>query len=45
VASQALNAKVSYEFPPEGVEWTIAIPEEFIVRVKNPKQSVEQMRA
>ena len=32
VAGQALNASVSYEFPPEGVRWSIAMPLEFVVR-------------
>ncbi|KAB2939958.1 MAG: PAS domain S-box protein [Hyphomicrobium sp.] len=32
VAGQALNAKVDYQFPPEGVRWTIAMPLEFVVR-------------
>ena len=31
VASQALNAPVTYEFPREGVRWTIAIPSDFVV--------------
>lgn len=32
VASQALNASVVYEFPKEGVRWSIAIPLDLIVR-------------
>jgi two-component sensor histidine kinase len=32
VAGQALNASVSYDFPPEGVRWSIAMPLEFVVR-------------
>ena len=32
VAGQALNANVTYEFPPEGVRWSIAMPLEFVVR-------------
>jgi PAS domain S-box-containing protein len=31
VASQALNAPVTYEFPNEGVRWSIAIPSSFVV--------------
>jgi PAS domain S-box-containing protein len=32
VAAQALNASVVYEFPREGVRWSIAIPMDFVVR-------------
>jgi PAS domain S-box-containing protein len=32
VAAQALNASIVYEFPKEGVRWSIAIPVEFVVR-------------
>jgi len=32
VAAQALSATVDYEFPPEGVRWSIAIPMSFMVR-------------
>jgi len=32
VAAQALSASVVYEFPKEGVRWSIALPLEFIVR-------------
>lgn len=32
VVGQALNASVNYEFQPEGVRWSIAIPLEFVVR-------------
>jgi PAS domain S-box-containing protein len=32
VASQALNATVDYEFPKEGVRWSILLPMEFVVR-------------
>jgi PAS domain S-box-containing protein len=32
VVAQALNASVVYEFPKEGVRWSIAIPLEFVVR-------------
>lgn len=32
VVAQAVNAKVSYEFPEDGVRWSIAIPMDFIVR-------------
>ena len=32
VAGQALNADVTYEFPADGVRWSIAIPLDFVVR-------------
>jgi two-component sensor histidine kinase len=32
VAAQALNAVVAYEFPEEGVRWSISLPMEFVVR-------------
>jgi PAS domain S-box-containing protein len=32
VAAQALSATVDYEFPPEGVRWSIAMPMSFVVR-------------
>jgi len=32
VVGQALNAQVNYTFDPEGVQWTIAMPLEFVVR-------------
>jgi PAS domain S-box-containing protein len=35
VAAQALNASVTYEFPKDGVHWTIAIPADYIVRWRN----------
>lgn len=31
VAAQALNTKVNYEFPAEGVRWSIVVPSDFIV--------------
>jgi PAS domain S-box-containing protein len=34
VAAQALNASVVYEFPREGVRWTIALPQDFIVNLR-----------
>ncbi len=37
VAAQALNASVAYEFPREGVHWSIAIPLEFVVRWGSPQ--------
>jgi PAS domain S-box-containing protein len=32
VAAQALSASVAYDFPPEGVRWSIAIPVAYLVR-------------
>jgi len=32
VAAQALNTKVRYEFPSDGVRWSIVVPADFIVR-------------
>lgn len=32
VVGQALSAEVNYEFPPEGVRWSISMPLEFVVR-------------
>lgn len=32
VAAQALSASVDYDFPPEGVRWSIAIPATFVVQ-------------
>jgi hypothetical protein len=32
VTGQALSANVTYEFLPQGVVWSIAIPLEFVVR-------------
>jgi PAS domain S-box-containing protein len=37
VAAQALSATVDYEFPPEGVRWSIAIPAAFVVRWRDAK--------
>ncbi len=34
VAAQALNATVVYEFPREGVRWSIALPWDFVVDVR-----------
>jgi PAS domain S-box-containing protein len=34
VAAQALNATVVYEFPPEGVRWSIALPTDFVVNIR-----------
>jgi len=34
VAAQALNAAVTYEFPRDGVRWTIAVPAEFVVNLR-----------
>lgn len=32
VAAQALNASVAYEFPQDGVRWSISIPADFVVQ-------------
>jgi PAS domain S-box-containing protein len=40
VAAQALNASVTYEFPQEGVRWSIAIPAEFIVRWRSAPANI-----
>ena len=37
VAAQALSATVDYEFPPEGVRWSIAMPMSFVVRWRETK--------
>jgi PAS domain S-box-containing protein len=37
VAAQALSATVDYEFPPEGVRWSIAMPMSFVVRWRENK--------
>jgi PAS domain S-box-containing protein len=37
VSGQALSANVSYEFPPEGVRWSIAVPLEYVVRWRYPQ--------
>jgi PAS domain S-box-containing protein len=34
VAAQALNASVVYEFPREGVLWSIALPADFVVNLR-----------
>lgn len=35
VASQALNADVVYEFPAEGVRWSISLPSDFVVKLRD----------
>jgi PAS domain S-box-containing protein len=40
VVSQALDAPVTYEFPPEGVRWSIAIPSNFVVHGPGMTQDV-----
>jgi PAS domain S-box-containing protein len=40
VASQALSAPVTYEFPKEGVRWTISLPMEFIVRWRSEQPEI-----
>ncbi len=37
VVGQALSSTVDYKFNPEGVEWTIAMPLDFIVRWRSPE--------
>jgi PAS domain S-box-containing protein len=37
VAAQALTAAVVYEFPKEGVRWSIALPPEFIVGLRGAR--------
>jgi two-component sensor histidine kinase len=32
VVGQALSAKVEYQFAPQGVQWSISMPLEFVVR-------------
>jgi two-component sensor histidine kinase len=34
VAAQALNATVVYEFPREGVRWSISLPSDFVVNLR-----------
>ena len=42
VAAQSLNATVVYEFPKEGVRWSIALPTDFVVNLRNaPPHSAE----
>lgn len=35
VAAQALNADVVYEFPAEGVRWSISLPSDFVVKLRD----------
>jgi PAS domain S-box-containing protein len=37
VVGQALSANVDYQFPPEGVRWSIAMPLDFVVRWRSPE--------
>jgi len=39
VAAQALNAVVAYEFPEEGVRWSISLPMEFVVRWRSEQSA------
>ncbi len=41
VAAQALNAAVVYEFPKDGVRWSIALPLEFIVSLRGERAKPE----
>jgi PAS domain S-box-containing protein len=41
VVGQALSANVDYEFPPEGVRWSIALPLDFVVRWRSPSTAAE----
>ena len=41
VVGQALSANVDYEFPPEGVRWSIAMPLEFVVRWRSQGAAAE----
>ena len=40
VVGQALSANVDYEFAPEGVRWSIAMPLEFVVRWRSTSAEV-----
>ncbi len=42
VVAQALNASVTYEFPREGVCWSIGIPSEFVVRFHSAQAHAER---
>ena len=41
VVGQALSAHVGYEFPPEGVRWSIALPLDFVVRWRSQGTQAE----
>lgn len=46
VVGQALSAKVDYQFNPEGVHWSIAMPTEFVVRWRSSEtEGAEQTSA
>ncbi len=45
VAAQALNATVVYEFPREGVRWSIALPWDFVVNVRGARLTPENASA
>jgi hypothetical protein len=36
-----LSANVDYEFPPQGVRWSIALPLDFVVRWRSPSTAAE----
>lgn len=40
VAAQALSAPVTYEFPREGVRWSISLPSEFVVRWRSEQAEI-----
>jgi two-component sensor histidine kinase len=43
VVGQALSAHVNYEFAPQGVTWSIAMPLEFVVRWRSsPAEAVAE---
>jgi PAS domain S-box-containing protein len=41
VVGQALNANVEYDFQPEGVRWSIAVPLEFVVRWRSATEPAQ----
>ena len=43
VVGQALSATVDYEFPPEGVRWSIALPLDFVVRWRSQGSTAESV--
>jgi two-component sensor histidine kinase len=43
VVGQALSATVDYEFPPEGVRWSIALPLDFVVRWRSQGTTTESV--
>jgi two-component sensor histidine kinase len=45
VAAQSLSADVVYEFPKEGVRWSIALPTDFVVNWRNAHSQGVETRA